>query len=514
MLPAPPRSLVLVLVLSLAACGGSSTTSGGGAAGQGASGGAVQGGGGAGGGAGGDLPGGGGAGGGAVCTPGAVEACYDGPVGTEGVGSCVAGERVCLEDGSGHGECVGAVLPAPLDDCATPADDDCDGEANEAADGCVCTPGASIACYEGPAGTLGVGLCAEGAATCLDDGMGHGPCVGQVLPTAETCASPGDDDCDGQTNEEGPDCSCVPGEVASCYSGPPSTEGVGPCVGGTQVCNAQGDGFGPCEGETLPAAETCNTPVDDDCDGQTNEEGAGCVCPPSTLVACYSGPAGTEGVGICKAGLALCDEQGTSLGACQGDVLPAAETCNTPADDDCDGQTNEEGAGCVCLPGSVSACYTGPQGTSGVGLCAPGAQTCNGQGTGFGPCQGEVVPVGESCATAGDDDCDGQANEGCPVVTYALDVQPILQAKCAPCHTSNGSGGANFATSYADSQLSSYYCPGLTKGACALVRIQNGTMPFGAGCTGNPVLDAGKPACVTAAQQQTIQSWISQGQLP
>jgi hypothetical protein len=46
------------------------------------------------------------------------------------------------------------------------------------------------------------------------------------------------------------------------------------------------------------------------------------------------------------------------------------------------------------------------------------------------------------------------------------------------------------------------------------LRIQNGTMPFGAGCTGNPVLDAGKPACVTAAQQQTIQSWISQGQLP
>jgi hypothetical protein len=54
----------------------------------------------------------------------------------------------------------------------------------------------------------------------------------------------------------------------------------------------------------------------------------------------------------------------------------------------------------------------------------------------------------------------------------------------------------------------------LTIGACALVRIQNGSMPFGATCTGNPVLDAAKPACLTAAQQQTIQQWIAGGQLP
>src|SRR6185369_15964867 len=35
-------------------------------------------------------------------------------------------------------------------------------------------------------------------------------------------------------------------------------------------------------------------------------------------------------------------------------------------------------------------------------------------------------------------------------VTYTKDVQPILMAKCAPCHTADGQGHHNIATSYAD----------------------------------------------------------------
>jgi hypothetical protein len=77
-----------------------------------------------------------------------------------------------------------------------------------------------------------------------------------------------------------------------------------------------------------------------------------------------------------------------------------------------------------------------------------------------------------------------------------------------------GSGGANLASSYSSTQLASYYCPGNTKGACTIVRIQNGSMPAGAGCTGNPVTDAGNPACLTATEQATIQAWITGGQLP
>jgi hypothetical protein len=62
---------------------------------------------------------------------------------------------------------------------------------------------------------------------------------------------------------------CVPGEAQSCYSGPAATEGVGPCTAGTRVCEPSGQGFGPCTGEVTPAAETCLTDWDDDCDGET-----------------------------------------------------------------------------------------------------------------------------------------------------------------------------------------------------------------------------------------------------
>jgi hypothetical protein len=63
--------------------------------------------------------------------------------------------------------------------------------------GLVCTPGAVEACYTGPAGTLGVGSCAAGTATCSADGTVLGPCVGEVLPAAESCSTPDDEDCDG-----------------------------------------------------------------------------------------------------------------------------------------------------------------------------------------------------------------------------------------------------------------------------------------------------------------------------
>jgi hypothetical protein len=40
------------------------------------------------------------------------------------------------------------------------------------------------------------------------------------------------------------------------------------CKPGTAVCLADGTGWGPCEGEVLPAIENCATPEDEDCDGQ------------------------------------------------------------------------------------------------------------------------------------------------------------------------------------------------------------------------------------------------------
>ncbi|WP_437893217.1 hypothetical protein [Sorangium sp. So ce124] len=69
---------------------------------------------------------------------------------------------------------------------------------------------------------------------------------------------------------------------------------------------------------------------------------------------CYTGPPGTEGVGICSAGLQRCEE-GKPVGSCDGEVTPQLEVCDARSDDeDCDGETNEEGDNCACGDGWVS----------------------------------------------------------------------------------------------------------------------------------------------------------------
>ncbi len=113
-------------------------------------------------------------------------------------------------------------------------------------------------------------------------------------------------------------------------------------------------------------------------------------------------------------------------------------------------------------------------------------------------------------------DCDAGTVAACPT-TFA-DVHPIYRQHCTPCHSTGGSGGHNIAssnitTAYNASQLGSYTVSGETKGFATLVRIHDGSMPQGAGCTGNPVTDAANAACLDAAEQALIQAWIDDGQL-
>src|SRR5690242_16733132 len=60
------------------------------------------------------------------------------------------------------------------------------------------------------------------------------------------------------------------------------------------------------------------------------------------------------------------------------------------------GSAGSAGAGGMsptgCTPKTTQSCYSGPAGTSGVGICAAGTQTCLADGTAFGPCKGEIFP--------------------------------------------------------------------------------------------------------------------------
>ena len=140
----------------------------------------------------------------------------------------------------------------------------------------------------------------------------------------------------------------------------------------------------------------------------TLEPDYGSKCTDKETRSCYTGSSITRGVGACKAGTETCVSSKWS-GTCTGEVLPAAETCNSK-DDDCDGSTDEGGVCGTCKPGASMACYTGATKTKGVGTCKGGTRFCL-IGNSWGSCQGEVTPTAEVCNNK-DDDCDGTTDEG------------------------------------------------------------------------------------------------------
>lgn len=112
-----------------------------------------------------------------------------------------------------------------------------------------------------------------------------------------------------------------------------------------------------CDGNGKLKVVTAESDVADDGNPCTLDHCVGSVVEhtPLTEVACYTGPAGTAGVGTCKKGIQQCDPQGNLIGGCTGQALPQAEVCKTLAvDDDCDGTADEEGADCKCGDGIFS----------------------------------------------------------------------------------------------------------------------------------------------------------------
>lgn len=119
--------------------------------------------------------------------------------------------------------------------------------------------------------------------------------------------------------------------------------------------------------------------------------------------------------------------------------------------------------------------------------------------------------------TVADDTTEETTEEVTPVAVTWDDVYPIFAASCSPCHASGsatgGSGGHSIASpdkaiAYQASQRDANIdkCSGLKVGECALLRIQDGSMPATGDCR-EPKTDK----CPDTGEQELIQRWIDQG---
>ncbi|HWR96786.1 MAG TPA: putative metal-binding motif-containing protein, partial [Candidatus Methanoperedens sp.] len=74
-----------------------------------------------------------------------------------------------------------------------------------------------------------------------------------------------------------------------------------------------------------------------------------------------------------------------------------------------------------CTPGDFVSCYEGPAGTLGAGACRAGVRICNASGSGFGACEGQVVPATEICDGL-DNDCNGSEDDAAGSPTWYRDA--------------------------------------------------------------------------------------------
>lgn len=157
----------------------------------------------------------------------------------------------------------------------------------------------------------------------------------------------------------------------------------------------------------------------------------------------YNGPPNTLDVGACHAGVEQCVNMTVDIVV--PEVVPAPEVCdNATLDRNCNGFAGCADITCFLEPACINStidncfdvydcdapeceglsrqCYTGSNGTLGIGVCTAGNETCSG-GVRSG-CEGEVVDSPEDCFLP-DLNCNGLPYDGFPLMNQPCSVGEI-----------------------------------------------------------------------------------------
>ena len=345
------------------------------------------------------------------------------------------------------------VNPDGTESCATAFDDDCDGSDNDV-DAAGCASFYADGDGDGFGGTAQACLCAASeafpAATATDCDDTDAATYPGAAPRDSSAACETDADGDGYGSVDAPpggtagtDCDDRRAEVSPGAFEDCATEGDDDCTGsnhdpdavgcGTLYADRDKDGFGAADSACLCAAdaifsapddtdcddgdaqvhpgavERCDTTADDDCDDNTNPEGAlGCMS--FFPDADGDGYGGTAGACLC---VATDEHPRTDDTDCDdGDpaVHPGAtETCDTPADDDCSGSNNDPGAvGCSVF--YQDADLDGFGATISVCTCEAAGDYTATDATDCDDTEADAHPGGtEVVGNRVDEDCDGVA---------------------------------------------------------------------------------------------------------
>ncbi len=265
-------------------------------------------------------------------------------------------------------------------------------------DACSCSPaatakGAQTTCHVQNA----VGTC-SGVRKCAASGLTACPAP---TPATETCGNGIDDDCNGQTDENG---------ALGCVTYYPDKDGDGDgLLGATGACQCgpTADFHAKTNGDCNDAApkinhnavEICDG-VDNNCDGQTDE---GCD---------------DDGDGYCDADMLyapapICPKGGNDCDDLNALVHPGAlEVCGNGLDDNCDGLTDGGLDVDGCVPFYLDGDGDGFGGGAGKCLCsgkglytAAKSGDCDDKNANVNPGTAEV------CGNGVDDNCDGLTDE-------------------------------------------------------------------------------------------------------